>query len=434
MLSFRILGPLEVRDEQAAIALGGPRQRALLVALLLRAGRVVPIEQLVDELYGEDPPKTATTSVQNAIVALRKALGPGVLVTRPPGYALQIEREQLDAHHFERLLADARRASTEERRALLVRALELWRGPALAEFAFEDWAQTEARRLEELRLVALEERIATDIELGHPADVVSELDSLVVEHPLRERLWYLLMSARHEAGRSAEALQAYTDARAHLDELGIEPGEALRRLQGGILRGEATGSRRSNGHGADRDADSEVVKALLSGRVVPVLGLDGGADLAAQLALAFGYPTDRPPDLARVSQYVATMKRLRAAVRRAAPSLRGGGGAAARASLPGRPAVGPASGGRRTSSSSRPATTLRSSGRSRRRERSSTSSPMSPRASTGASSGTGHHARSRVRSTSPTPTRPSSRSSAVPSSSSCTEPSTRSRIANGRAS
>ena len=241
MLSFRILGPLEVRDEQAAIALGGPRQRALLVALLLRAGRVVPTEQLVDELYGDDPPKTATTSVQNAIVALRKALGPDVLVTRPPGYVLQVEREQLDAHHFERLLADARRASTEERRALLVRALELWRGPALAEFAFEDWAQTETRRLEELRLVALEERIATDLELGHPADVVAELDSLVVEHPLRERLWYLLMSRSAAAGRSAEALQAYTDARAHLDELGIEPGEALRRLQGEILRGEAPG-------------------------------------------------------------------------------------------------------------------------------------------------------------------------------------------------
>ena len=179
MLRFRILGPLEVRDEQAAIALGGPRQRALLVALLLRAGRVVPTEQLVDELYGEDPPKTATTSVQNAIVALRKALGPELLVRRPPGYVLQIEREQVDAHHFERLLADARRASTHERRALLVRALELWRGPALAEFAFEDWAQTETRRLEELRLVALEERLAADIELGHPSDVVPELEALV---------------------------------------------------------------------------------------------------------------------------------------------------------------------------------------------------------------------------------------------------------------
>lgn len=307
MHSFRILGPLEVTDGQAAVALGGPRQRALLVALLLRAGRVVPTEQLVDELYGAEPPKNATTAMQNSVVGLRKALGPNLLVTRPPGYVLEVERERVDAHRFERLLADARRASPEERRTLLVRALELWRGPALAEFAFEDWAQTETRRLEELRLVALEERIATDIELGHPADVVAELDSLVAEHPLRERLWYLLMSARHEAGRSAEALQAYTDARAHLDELGVEPGEALRRLQGEILRGETTGSRRSNGHGAGRDADSEVVKALLSGRVVPVLGLDGGSDLAAELASAFGYPADRPPDLARVSQYVATM-------------------------------------------------------------------------------------------------------------------------------
>jgi DNA-binding SARP family transcriptional activator len=307
MLRFRILGPLEVRDEQAAIALGGPRQRALLVALLLRAGRVVPTEQLVDELYGEDPPKTATTSLQNAIVALRKALGPGVLVTRPPGYVLQIERQQVDAHGFERLLADARRASAGERRQLLGRALELWHGPALAEFAFEDWAQTEIRRLDELRLVALEERLDADIELGHPADVVPDLETLVVQHPLRERLWYLLMYARHAAGRSAEALEAFSAARATLDELGIEPGEQLRRLQGEILRGEARGSRRSNGHDSERDADAEVVKALLSGRVVPVLGLDGGADLAAQLARAFGYPDDRSVDLARVSQYVATM-------------------------------------------------------------------------------------------------------------------------------
>lgn len=306
MLSFRILGPLEVTDGQAAIALGGPRQRALLVALLLRAGWVVPTEQLIDELYGSEPPKNATTSMQNGVVALRKALGPDVLVTRPPGYALQVAREQLDSHRFELLLADARRAAPYERRELLAHALELWRGPALAEFAFEEWAQTEARRLEELRLVAVEERIATDIEVGHPGDVVAELETLVSEHPLRERLWYLLMLARHQAGRSAEALQAYTEARAALDELGIEPGERLRRLQGEILRGEARGSRGANGHG-DRDADAEVMKALVAGRVVPVLGLDGGADLAAQLASAFGYPADRPPDLARVSQYVATM-------------------------------------------------------------------------------------------------------------------------------
>jgi DNA-binding SARP family transcriptional activator len=307
MLRFRILGTLEVKDEQAAIALGGPRQRALLVALLLRAGRVVPSEQLVDELYGEEPPKTATTSVQNAVVALRKALGPDVLATRPPGYVLQIEREQVDAHRFERLLADARRASKSERRVILVRALELWHGPALAEFVFEYWAQPEIRRLEELRLVALEERLETDIELGHPADAVPELEALVGEHPLRERLWYLLMLALDDAGRSAEALEAYTAARVALDELGIEPGQELRRLQGEILRREAKGRRGSNGHGDERDSDAEVVKALLSGRVVPVLGLDGGADLAAQLARAFGYPGDRSTDLARVSQYVATM-------------------------------------------------------------------------------------------------------------------------------
>src|SRR5262245_12123807 len=122
MLRFRILGPLEATDEQGAIALGGPRQRAVLVALILRAGRVVPTEQLVDELYGAEPPKTATTSLQNAVVALRKALGPDVLVTRPPGYVLRIDREQVDAHRFEHLLADARRASPAERRQLLERA------------------------------------------------------------------------------------------------------------------------------------------------------------------------------------------------------------------------------------------------------------------------------------------------------------------------
>jgi DNA-binding SARP family transcriptional activator len=306
MLDFRILGPLEVRDGDASIALGGPRQRALLVALLLRAGRVVPTEQLVDELYGDDPPKAAKTSVQNAVVALRKVLGAETLVTRAPGYVLQVEREQVDAHLFEKLLADARRASPAERRGLLQRALSLWRGPALAEFAFEEWAQAETRRLGELWLVATEERIATEVELGHPAEVVPELESLAREHPLRERLWELLMVALAAAGRAAEALQAYTDARAALDELGVEPGESLRRLQGEILRGEAKGRRGANGQG-ERDADAEVVKALVSGRVVPVLGLDGGADLAEQLASAFGYPTDRPVDLARVSQYVATM-------------------------------------------------------------------------------------------------------------------------------
>jgi DNA-binding SARP family transcriptional activator len=305
MQEFRILGPLEVRSEEGPIALGGPRPRALLAALLLRAGRVVPTEQLVDELYGAEPPKTATTSVQNAVVSLRKALGPDVLVTRPPGYLLAVTAEQIDARRFEQLLADARAASAEERRALLTRALDLWRGPALAEFAFENWAQTEARRLDELHLVASEERIATDVELGRAADVVPELESLVAEQPLRERPCELLMLALYRAGRHPEALVRYDAHRAALDELGLEPGEAVRKLQASILRHEA--GVKSGSNGADRDADAEIVKAITEGRVVPVLGLDGATNLANELAAAFGYPTDRPLDLARVSQYVATM-------------------------------------------------------------------------------------------------------------------------------
>jgi DNA-binding SARP family transcriptional activator len=276
-----------------------------LAALLLRAGRVVPTEQLVDELYGADPPRSATAALQNSVVALRKALGPDVLVTRAPGYVLAVTAEQIDARRFEQLLADARASSPAERRSLLVRALDLWRGPALAEFAFDDWAQTEARRLDELRLVAVEERIATDIELGRPADVVPELESLVREHPLRERPCELLMRALYAAGRQADALGAYDAHRAALDELGLEPGEAVRRLQASILRHDAGLTPGQNGR--SHDADAEIVKALVAGRVVPVLGLDGGTDLAAHLASAFGYPSDRPLDLARVSQYVATM-------------------------------------------------------------------------------------------------------------------------------
>ena len=306
MQEFLILGPLEVRSEEGPIGLGGRRQRALLAALLLRAGRVVPTEQLVDELYGADPPPNATASLQNAVVALRKALGPDVIVTRPPGYVLAVTAEQIDARRFEQLLADARASGAEERRGILLDALELWRGPALAEFAFEEWAQTEARRLDELRLVAGDERLAADVELGRTADVVPELESLVREHPLRERPCELFMRALYAAGRHADALGAYDAHRAALDELGLEPGEAVRRLQASILRHDAGLTPGRNG-GGDRDADADIVKALVAGRVVPVLGLDGGTDLAAHLAAAFGYPSDRPLDLARVSQYAATM-------------------------------------------------------------------------------------------------------------------------------
>jgi DNA-binding SARP family transcriptional activator len=305
MQDFRILGTLEVIGDDGPVALGGPRQRALLAALLLRAGRVVPTEQLVDELYGAEPPKTATASLQNAVAALRKVLGPQTLMTKAPGYLLAVPPEQIDARRFELLLTDARDASPAERRTLLLRAHALWRGPPLAEFAFEAWAETEARRLDDLRLVALEERIEADIDLGRPADVVSELESLAQEHPLRERVCELHMLALYRAGRQADALEAYTTIRKALDELGLEPSERLKAFQAGILQHDPGLSPTASG--SDPDADVEIVKALLSGRLVPVLGLDGATDLAAGLASSFGYPSDRPLDLARVSQYVATM-------------------------------------------------------------------------------------------------------------------------------
>jgi DNA-binding SARP family transcriptional activator len=308
VFEFRILGPLEVERDSGSVALGGQKQRALLTVLLLEAGRVVATDRLVDLLWGEEAPKTATTSLQNTISRLRRELGANVLETRSPGYVLRVEPSQIDARRFELQVRDARRAAPQERRRLLERALELWRGPALAEFAFEQFAQAEIRRLEELRLVAYEERIEADLELGRHADVVGELEALVAEHPLRETFRRQLMLALYRAGRQAEALDAYHDARVQfVDELGIEPGPELKKLQSEILRHEA-GIAAPGVTRGDVDDDSEIVGALLSGRVVPVLGLDGVGELAAHLASSFSVPDDRPVDLARVSQYVATMK------------------------------------------------------------------------------------------------------------------------------
>jgi|RhiMethySRZTD1v2_1073278.scaffolds.fasta_scaffold157079_1 DNA-binding SARP family transcriptional activator len=306
-LEFRILGPLEVSDETGHVALGGPKQRGLLAILVLEAGRVVPTDRLIDLLWGEEAPKSATASLQNAIGRLRRALGSDVLETRAPGYVLSVGPEQIDACRFERTLADVRRLPADERRQRLNDALELWRGPALAEFAFDDFAQAEIRRLDEMRLVAREERIDADLELGRHADAVGELEGLVRDHPLRETFRRQLMLALYRAGRQAEALEVYQDARARfIDELGIEPGPELKRLQAEILRHEA-GLVSADGP-APLDEEAEIVRALLAGRIVPVIGLDGAGDLAAHLASAFQVPDDRPVDLARVSQYVATMQ------------------------------------------------------------------------------------------------------------------------------
>jgi DNA-binding SARP family transcriptional activator len=307
-LEFRILGPLEVLADEQPLAIGGKRQRAVLAALLLQARQVVPTEELVRKLWGEEPPRTAATSLHNLVSQLRRQLGTDILETKSPGYVLHVRDEQVDAHRFEGLLADARPATPDVRRELIQRALALWRGPPLADFALDDFAQAEIRHLEELRVAALEARLEADLELGRHAEVVGELEALVRQHPLRETFRRQLMLALYRSGRQAEALDVYQDARARfVEELGIDPGPQLRQLQAEILRHEA-GIAAPGAVATTQDEEAEIVKALLAGRVVPVLGLDGAGDLAEHLARAFDVPNDRPVDLARVSQYVATMK------------------------------------------------------------------------------------------------------------------------------
>src|SRR5919201_1631298 len=221
-LEFRLLGPIEVRSGGEPLQLGGPKQRALLALLLAEGGRAVSPDRLVDALWGEHPPRTAQTSLQNFVSQLRKLLGPDVLVTKPPGYLL---RARPDADRVRELVGEARAAtSPEERAANLREALALWRGPPLAEFAFESFAQPEIARLEELRLAVLEDRIDADLEAGRVAELVGELEAPVEEHPLRERFREQLMLALYRSGRQAEALEAFQRARHVLvDELGIDP-------------------------------------------------------------------------------------------------------------------------------------------------------------------------------------------------------------------
>jgi DNA-binding SARP family transcriptional activator len=309
MLEFRILGPLEVWDGEKTLELGGQRQRAVLAVLAMHVGEVVPSERLITYLWGESPPPAAATSLQNAISQLRKSLGADVVETRTPGYALKAEKDAVDARRFERLLSEARSADAEHRIRLVRDALQLWRGSALGEFAYESFAQTEAARLDELRVTAIEERIEAELELGSAAELVGELESIVREHPLRERPRGQLMLALYRSGRQAEALQAYQDARRMLvEELGIEPTPALQQLHASILRQESA-LQPQVVPGAGEDQLGEVVRALLSGRLVHVLGpgpsSENGESLAGRLAEAFDTPEEHRGDLTRVSQYVA---------------------------------------------------------------------------------------------------------------------------------
>ena len=247
-VEFRILGPLEVTSDGGPIRLGGPKQRAVLAVLLLRANEVVPVEQLVDALYDGAAPATAAGQVRDHVSQLRKGLGPeaeSILETRSPGYLIHVEPDALDAQRFESMVdAASRELEGGDARAaaeLLREALALWRGPALADLAYDSFAQPAIGRLEELRLTALERRIAADLQLGSNGTLVGELEELVGAHPLREQFRAQLMLALYRGGRQAEAVGLYHEGRRLLvDELGIEPSPELRELASRILRQEAS--------------------------------------------------------------------------------------------------------------------------------------------------------------------------------------------------
>jgi DNA-binding SARP family transcriptional activator len=304
VVDFAILGPLEARESGQPIQLGGPKQRALLTMLLLEAGRVVSLDHLVEGLWAEGPPATAVASLQNFVAQLRKALGPDAIETRPPGYLIRLEPEQLDVARMRTLVDEARASEPVRRAALLDQALALWRGEPLAEFRYEAFAREEIARLEEFRLALLEERAEAKLAVGAHADLVPELKSLVRSHPLRERLRAQLMLALYRSGRQAQALEVYREGRELLvEQLGLEPSPLLRGVQASILRQETF----AVGRGAIPEVEhfEEVAAALLSGKVTVVVGSDS-EPLASELARRFGLEAVTP-ELARISQAVAVL-------------------------------------------------------------------------------------------------------------------------------
>ena len=239
-MEFRILGPIEARTQDGPLEVGGGKPRALLAILLLNAGQVVPADRLIEALWGEAPPSNALKSLQVYVSRLRRLLGPR-LVTRASGYMLEVEPGELDLHRVERLLAEGRalleegdpKGATEA----LGAALALWRGPPLAEVAFEEFAQPEVRRLEELRLAVTEDRVDADLALGRHAALVPQLEPLVDEQPLRERLHGQLMLALYRCGRQADALAVYRRVHRGLRaQLGLDPSRELQQLEAAILR------------------------------------------------------------------------------------------------------------------------------------------------------------------------------------------------------
>ncbi|MGH9246342.1 MAG: BTAD domain-containing putative transcriptional regulator [Acidimicrobiales bacterium] len=320
-MEFRVLGPFEVWRAGDLLRIGGPKPCAVLAVLVVNANRVVSVDRLIDELWGDHPPPTAAKALQTYVSALRKTLEPGrtagdpprVLVTRGAGYVLEVDRNHIDAHRFEHRAAEGRDALRTGRPEVAATALEealaLWRGPPFAEFGDHDALRAEAERLQELRLAAAEDALATYLALGREAEVVAEAKSLLREHPLRERLWAHLMLAHYRLGRQAEALRAYRKARRIVgDELGIEPSPHLQQLERAILLQDPDLARPRRGSPARlpsqpttligrEEAVRRACSLLAEVRLLTITGAPGvgktrlAVEVASRLADLFGHDT-----------------------------------------------------------------------------------------------------------------------------------------------
>jgi len=239
-MRYRLLGPVQIVHDGRPVEVEGTKTRALLASLLINANVVLSVDRLIEDVWGDQPPRTAVGTLQVYVSRLRAVLGPDVLVTRRPGYELVVAPEDLDVACFERLLglgrSAARAGHPQQVVPVLRQALGLWRGPCLTEFRHEPFALTEVARLENLWTAATEECLGAELAMGRHREVVTELERLVTEHPTRETLWCYLMLARYRCGRQVDALDAYRVARERLSgELGVEPGPALRDMQRRVL-------------------------------------------------------------------------------------------------------------------------------------------------------------------------------------------------------
>jgi DNA-binding SARP family transcriptional activator/tetratricopeptide (TPR) repeat protein len=328
-MDFRVLGPFEVHDDGTAIPIGAFRQRAVLALLTIYAGQTLSTDRIIDEIWSGSPPPSALKTLHAYVSRLRSVLhasgsldrGAELLLSRSPGYVLVVDDTQIDAFRFERMVSEASEALSAGRADAaaqsLREAMSLWRGTALADFAYESFAANESQRLMERRTEALEMRIDADLALARHAAVVAELEGLVVEHPMREKLWVQLMTALYRCGRQADALAAYGRIRRSLiEELGIEPGPELRLLERQVLEqsaelawqpvgrqwaGEVSiSTTRHNGPGAVAgDVDSSEVRRQSGGiHLLPLVGREAHLDRLAELVR--DAQAGEPPRLALV--------------------------------------------------------------------------------------------------------------------------------------